>query len=150
MSQLIPEIFLIEDHETLREMMVLSIELSDKLELSGAAGSGEEALEKLEQLETDLVLVDGSLPGMSGINFVKEIKKCRPDLLCLFFSGRDETEIVRQALEAGACGYVVKGGNQDEIATAAKLSMEGRCYISPSVAGWQGLVSAASGQHSDS
>ncbi len=130
---MIPTIFLIEDNPTLRETMVFSIGMMGELEFCAAAESGEDAMEKLRELNPDVVLVDGSLPGMSGTDFVREIKKTKADLRCLFFSGRNEREVVRDALGAGACGYVVKGGRPTELLEAVAAAMEGRCYISPSV-----------------
>ena len=134
---MIPKIFLIEDNVSLRETMVFSIGSMSELEFCAAASSGEEAIEQLESLQPDVVLVDGSLPGISGEDFVREIRKTRPSLRCLFFSGRNETETVRAALDAGACGYVVKGGRPAELLAAVTAAMEGRCYVSPSVKGWE-------------
>ncbi len=107
------------------------------IELCGESGSGEEALVKLEGLDPDLILVDGSLPGMSGEDFVREVKRRQPDLPCLFYSGRDEVENVRSALDAGACGYVVKDGRFNELVEAVTRSVDGACYVSPSVIGWE-------------
>ena len=130
-------VFLIEDNPTLREIMIMSFDLIDEVTLCGDAGSGEEALEKLATLVPDLILVDGSLPGMCGTEFVRTVKRSRPELRCLFLSGRNEVEVVREALEAGACGYVVKGGRPTELLKAITLSMNGERYVSPSVVGWE-------------
>lgn len=130
-------VFLIEDNPTLREIMIMSFDLLDDVNLCGDAGSAEEALEKLGTLEPDLILVDGSLPGMCGTDFVRTIKQLRPELRCLFLSGRNEAEVVREALRAGACGYVVKGGRPTELLDAITLSMNDGRYISSSVAGWE-------------
>lgn len=143
MCSMIPKLFLIEDNPTLRETMVFSIGAMGGMECCGSAESGEDALEQLGGLEPDVVLVDGSLPGMSGTEFVREIKKLKPSLRCLFFSGRHEREIVEGALKAGACGYVVKGGKPTELQVAVAAVMEGKCYVSPSVEGWEGLQDQA-------
>lgn len=134
---MIPNVFLIEDNATLREIMITSFDHLDEVTLCGDAMSGEDAMEKLEILEPDLILVDGSLPGMCGTEFVKKIRQSRPELRCLFFSGRNEVEVVREALDAGACGYVVKGGRPTELLEAITLSINDGCYVSPSVVGWE-------------
>ncbi|MBG7608315.1 MAG: response regulator transcription factor [Verrucomicrobia bacterium] len=135
-----PDVFLIEDNQVLKAIMVSFLERMEGVSLCGSAENAEEALEQLESLHPDLVLVDGSLPGMSGREFVCELKQRCPEIRCLFYSGRNEAEIVQGVLDAGACGYVVKGGNSKDLLEAISLSVDGKCYISPSVAGWEELV----------
>ncbi len=132
-----PKVFIIEDNSHLREALVALVGKLGGIEICGESGSGEEAFDKLEGLHPDLILVDGSLPGMSGEEFVREMRRLQPDLPCLFYSGRDEVENVRSALDAGACGYVVKDGRFNELVEAVTLSVEGACYVSPSVIGWE-------------
>lgn len=135
-----PRIFLIEDAPPLREVVVLMLDLMEELELAGSAGSGEEALEKIGALEPDVILVDGSLPGISGVEFIRKAKGPTTTTKFIFFSGRDEPEIVREALDAGACGYLVKGGEPNEMLKAVRACLDGECYISPTVCGWQQLT----------
>ena len=137
------EVFIIEDNPYLRETMAGLIASFDGMALCGDAGSGEEALGMLEGLTPGIVLVDGSLPGMSGEDFVREMIIRKPEIPCLFFSGRDEPHVVRSALNAGACGYVVKGGSPEELVDAMACCMAGGSYVSPSVAGWDRLPAPA-------
>jgi DNA-binding NarL/FixJ family response regulator len=127
------DVFLIEDNKSLRDIMVLSLNMLEEVNLCGHAASGEEALDQMADLSPAVVLVDGSLPGMSGLDFVKKALTLHSGVHYLFFSGRDEPEVVAEALEAGACGYLVKGENSNEILEAIKLSTEGHCYVSPCV-----------------
>ena len=128
-------VFIIEDNPHLRETMLFSIGRLPGLGVCGAAASGEEALETLAGITPDLVLVDGSLPGMSGMEFVREMTTRAPAIPCLFFSGTKESFAVKGALEAGARGYVVKGGKMQELIDAVATVVGGGCYVSPSV-GW--------------
>lgn len=137
------KVFIIEDNPYLRETMVATIGCLGGMALCGDAGSGEEALEMLVALAPDVVLVDGSLPGMSGEDFVREMNGRNPGIRCLFFSGRDEPQTVRSALSAGACGYVVKGGKPEELVDAVASAMAGGRYVSPTVSGWEEAVAVS-------
>jgi DNA-binding NarL/FixJ family response regulator len=141
------KVFIIEDNPYLRETMVELMACLDGMVHCGDAGGGEEALEKLEGITPDIILVDGSLPGMSGEDFVREMKIRKPEIPCLFFSGRDEPHFVRSALAAGACGYVVKGGKPEELVEAVASCVAGGSYVSPSVSGWK-QAPVAAGQDS--
>jgi DNA-binding NarL/FixJ family response regulator len=104
---------------------------------------GEEGLETIEGLNPDVVLVDGSLPGMSGNDFVRKARLSKPSMKFISFSGRDEPESVRAALDAGACGYLVKGGQPDELLAAVRACLAGGCCVSPTVWGWEELCKLA-------
>ena len=78
------------------------------LTVAATAPSAESALAQLTEMSVDLVLVDVSLPQMSGIELVARLQAEHPDLLCLVLSGHDEPSYVQQALAAGARGYVQK------------------------------------------
>lgn len=144
---MIAKVFILEDNPYLRETMADVIASIDGMTHCGDAGSGEEALEKLDEITPDIILVDGSLPGMSGEDFVREMRIRQPEIPCLFFSGRDDAHTVRSALSAGACGYVVKGGKPEELIDAVAACVAGGRYVSPTVAGW-GLPQAPVAQDS--
>jgi DNA-binding NarL/FixJ family response regulator len=106
-------IFLVEDHEIMREMLQEFLSDEPELTVVGAAENAEEALDTLDGVPVDLVLVDVSLPGMSGIDFVRTLKVRRPGLPCLMLSGHAEESYSRRAMEAGARGYLTKGDPED-------------------------------------
>lgn len=122
-------IYLVEDHEIIREMVREFIAIEPDLIVSGAAASGEEALAALAEEEPELVLVDTSLPGMSGIDLVKRLVDRRPGLRCLMFSGHGEQSYVEKALEAGAKGYILKG-RPEELTAAIRTVLGGDTYFS--------------------
>ncbi len=103
------KIYIVEDHFVMRTMLKEFVEALPDLEVCGTAGSAEEALADPGKLEADLLLVDVSLPGMSGIDFVRELKTTQPSLPCLMLTGHEQPAYVDQALAAGAVGYVIKG-----------------------------------------
>ena len=127
-----PRIYIVEDNPIVREMFVEFLTEICGYEVSGTADDGETALEELPGIQPDLVLVDVSLPTMSGIDLVKALQARMPDLPCLMISGHQETTYVTRALAAGALGYVVKG-DPDDIPKAVRSALDGAIFISPSV-----------------
>lgn len=101
-------VFLVEDHPTMRDTVTRLLARIDGIEVAGAAESTEEALEAIPRLAPDLVLVDVSLPGRSGIELVREIASPEGPA-CLMLSGHIEASYVRSSALAGARGYVPKG-----------------------------------------
>lgn len=102
-------IFIVEDHALLRELLQKLIERTEEFEVCGCCDSAEAALENLEQAQTELALIDVSLPGKSGIELVRELRERCPDLLCVMLSGHVSSGYVEDARAAGAKGYVPKG-----------------------------------------
>ena len=125
-------IFIVEDHPLMLQVTGEFIDALPGLTVSGTAASAEDALDKLGQDDTDLVLADVSLPGMSGIDLVGALHERRPGLRCLMFSAHYEGSYVERALAAGAQGYVVKG-NPSELEDALRSVLSGEGYLSPSV-----------------
>ena len=125
-------IFIVEDHAVMRQMLAAYLTDQTSYDVCGQAASAEAALEQLAEAAPDLVLVDVSLPGMSGIELVRQIQTQRDELACLMISGHGEPEYVRRALGAGARGYVVKG-NPYELPGAIEEVLSGATYLSPSV-----------------
>ena len=93
------------------------------------AETAEQALEQLPELKVDLVLVDVSLPQMSGINLVAALHEKYPDLLCVMLSGHMSSQYARRALEAGARGYLLKD-NPAGILTGIEQIVKGEIYVS--------------------
>lgn len=98
-------LFILEDHATMRRMLRLFVEESG-MDVSGEAVSGEEALATTLPDEADLVLVDLSLPGMSGLEFIQKLHHRCPDCCCLVVSAHIEPFYAEAARKAGAVGFV--------------------------------------------
>lgn len=122
-------IYLVEDHPVMRQMLQVFIARMPGHEVCGVAGSGEEALDHLPEAEADLVLIDLSLPEMSGIDLITEIRGRWPALQCLILSGHKEASYVQQALAVGARGYLLKG-NPYELSDAIRQVRAGDVYLS--------------------
>ena len=126
------ELFLIDDHATMRKNMARFLSAEPGLSICGEAGSGQEALSALATLTPDVVLVDVSLPQMSGIELVRELLKRQPDLKCLMVSAHTQSDYATEALKAGAKGYVTKEEPLD-ILEAISAVLADETYLSKSL-----------------
>lgn len=102
------------------------------LEVVGEAGDGAQALKKTEELNPDVVVMDISMPGMSGLEAVRQITKKHPSAKCLVLSMHDSDDYLFQALRAGACGYVVKKAAQVELIEAIRTVCRDGVFLYPS------------------
>jgi DNA-binding NarL/FixJ family response regulator len=102
-------IFLIDDHEVMRDSLARYLAVMGH-RICGMASNAEEALAELADTPgIDLAIVDVSLPGMSGISLVSELRHRRPEVRCVMLTGHKQERYVSRAFEAGAHGYLVKG-----------------------------------------
>jgi DNA-binding NarL/FixJ family response regulator len=102
--------------------------------VTGEFGSGEEALEKLPGNPPNFVLVDIELPGMSGIECTRELKRALPDLEILMFTMLGEWDRIFDALRAGASGYLLKNTRPDDLKSALEELEAGGAPMTPSIA----------------
>ncbi len=122
-------VYIIEDHPLMRDAIEKLFEVVTDIAVAGMAYSGEEALQQLSSIKADLVLVDIALPQMSGIEVIQEIQAQWPLLPVIAFSGHQEANYVRRALDAGAKGFVAKG-DPSELVKAIRLVCAGEPFIS--------------------
>ena len=128
------QIFLVDDHPIMREAVRGLLEREAGLAVCGEAATAAEALEHVATAEPDLVLIDVSLPDMSGIQLARILRERYPDLPLAMLSGHAEQSYVEQALEAGANGYVLKG-KSDELPEAVRRLARDERYLSPGLPG---------------
>jgi DNA-binding NarL/FixJ family response regulator len=122
-------IFLVEDHALFAQSLRRVLREKGHLDVVEIAGSAEEALEKIQGLQVDLVLVDVSLPQRSGISLVLLLHEQYPNLPCVMLSGHMSPHYVRTSLEAGARGYLVKD-HAEGILTGIRHVLKGEIYVS--------------------
>jgi DNA-binding NarL/FixJ family response regulator len=122
------QIFIVEDHQVMREAYQMLLEMEPDLEVCGTAATGEDALSALKATQPDLMLVDVSLPGMSGIELVQQLQTRYPTLPTLVISGHDETVYAEQALRAGAKGYLDKKGLSHIMLDAIRQVLDGKSF----------------------
>jgi DNA-binding NarL/FixJ family response regulator len=126
------KIFIVEDHPIMRQSLRALLERETDLVVGGEAGSGENALEQIDQEIPDLVLIDVSLPGMNGIELAGLLRERYPELPLVMLSGHREKSHVDQAFRAGAHGYILKGHGR-ELPPAIRQIMRGERYLSSAI-----------------
>jgi DNA-binding NarL/FixJ family response regulator len=125
-------IFLVEDHAIFAKALVRVLNERGNFQIVAIAGSAEEALEIIPDLEVDLVLVDVSLPHRSGISLVLALQAKYPELPCVMLSGHASQHYARSSLAAGARGYLVKD-HANEILEGIQRVLQGEIYVSEDV-----------------
>ena len=126
-------IVLAEDHTILREGLRALLSANPDFEIIGEAQDGREAVRCVEKLEPDLLLMDLSMPRMSGMDAIREIKKRYPEIKIIALTVHKTEEYLLNTLQAGADGYVLKDATHDELVLAIQNVMGGKSYLSPGV-----------------
>lgn len=127
-------VLLVDDHAILREGIRYLLSASGEVDVVGEAQDGVEALEMVERLEPEAVLMDIAMPRMNGIEATTELKKRHPELPVLILSMYDSEEYVLPILKAGASGYVLKRAAAQELVSALKAVVAGQVILHPDVA----------------
>ena len=124
------KILLVDDHPLLRRGLAALIEGELDLSVCGQAASRKDALRCIGQQQPDLAIVDLNLEGSDGLNLIKDIKACRPDVMSMVLSMHDESLYAERAIHAGARGYVSKQQLDDTILVAIRRILDGGIYLS--------------------
>jgi DNA-binding NarL/FixJ family response regulator len=127
-------LLIVDDFRLWRDCVQARLEEHPKIRVVGFASDGLEALQKVEDLQPDLVLLDIGLPKLSGIETARQIRKLSPECKIVFMTSHLHPEIVRAALEAGACGYVHKEDAPTELLPSLESVIVGNQYLSRNVA----------------
>ncbi len=124
-------ILLIDDHQLFRQGMAALLQQSDQYEVTGMEGRLTDVMLKLKHKDYDLVLMDIQMPDLDGIEATREIKKHYPEVPVLALSMHDRGSFVKQMVQAGAIGYILKDADQVELLKAIEMAMDGKTYIHP-------------------
>lgn len=127
------ELLIVDDHPLIREGLAQTIDRAMGLTVSWEAEGGEEALAIVESEQPDLAIVDISMPGMGGIELIKQLQSRTPELKILVISRHDEEFYARRVLRAGALGYLRKGKASEHVIEAIREILDGGIYVSPPV-----------------
>jgi len=118
-------VFVVDDHALVREGTVQLLAQEEEFSVVGQAGTGEEALTLLESLRPDVALVDVNLPGMSGLDLVREIAARGVPVSVLIVSAYDDYAYITEALEIGVSGYLLKTASGRELVDAVRAVADG-------------------------
>ncbi len=125
---------LVDDNTLLRQGLRLMLEDDRRFEVVGEVADGVSVLRAVKNLEPDLVLMEISLPKMTGIAVIKELRKQSEDIKILVVTHQTSDEYVTTAFQAGANGYLLKESDNDELINAVDIVLTGKTYISPGIA----------------
>ena len=127
-------ILLADDHAILRAGLVRLLGEEKDIEVVGEAENGREAVQKVQELHPDIVLMDIGMPVMNGMEATKQIKKRDQDVKILVLTMHDNEEYLFQVLQAGAAGYVLKKAADSDLVNAIHVVSRGDCFLYPSAA----------------
>ena len=127
-------ILLVDDFEPCRRAISLMLKKQTTLHVVGEAEDGLEAVEKAQQLQPDLILLDIGLPALNGLKAARRIQELSPKSTILFVSENRSWDVVAEALRTGAAGFVVKSNAASELLEAVNAVLGGKRFVSASLA----------------
>lgn len=127
-------LLLVDDHEVVRSGLRMLLENEADLMIVGEASTGGDALAMVETLKPDVVIMDITLPDISGIDATRRIKGSHPDVAIVALTIHEDQQYFFEMLQAGASGYVPKRAAPDDLITAIRAAHRGETYIYPSLA----------------
>jgi len=127
-------VLIVDDHAVVREGLRSFLELQDGIEVVGEAGDGEEAIERAIALEPDIILMDLMMPGVGGVSAMREIRSSVPAARVIVLSSFLDEDSLLPAIQAGACGFLLKNVAPSELARAIHTAHRGEALIDPTVA----------------
>jgi DNA-binding NarL/FixJ family response regulator len=126
-------IVIAEDHKILREGLKALVKSNENFEIVGEAGDGIEAIRAVEKHHPDLLLLDLSMPRMSGISVIKDIKSRLPETKILALTIHESEDYILESFHSGLDGYCLKDSNSSELLMAINRVLEGKTYLSPGI-----------------
>ena len=126
-------ILLVEDHETVRQGLKLLIDREPDLEVVDEASDGAQAIERESLEELDVVVMDLSMPGVSGVVATRKLKERRPALAVVSLTRHADQTFLEELLRAGVSGYVLKQSPHSELLRAIRAAGAGQQYIDPAL-----------------
>ena len=128
------KVLLVDDHALVRRGFRRMLEDEPTFQVVGEASDGLEAVQCAEQLKPDVIVMDCALPQINGIEASRRILAKRPETAILMLSMHSEDTLIRQALDAGAKGYVLKNAMDLDLVSAIKKVAEGKIVLDPQIA----------------
>jgi NarL family two-component system response regulator LiaR len=124
-------VVLVDDHQVVRDGLEMLLANEDGIEVVGSFGSGQIAVSECDRLRPDVVLMDLSMPELDGTRATRLIRERQPQTQVLVLTSYLEEDLLHDALEAGACGYLLKSIGSDELAAAVRAAAQGEPTVDP-------------------
>lgn len=135
------KILIVDDHNVVRSGLGAFLQVFDDFELAGEAANGKEAVEACAAVKPDVVLMDLVMPVMDGAQATQAIRERFPDIQVIILTSFKEDNLIENALQAGAIGYLLKNVSADELASAIRSAHIGRPTLAPEAT--QALIKAS-------
>jgi DNA-binding NarL/FixJ family response regulator len=127
-------VFLLDDHEVVREGIRQLLQSDEEIEVVGEATTGREAVDRAAETQPDVIVMDVQMPELNGIEATRQIARADPSVGVLMLTMFEDDDSVFAAMRAGARGYVLKGADQAEIRRAIEALADGEAIFGPAVA----------------
>ncbi len=127
------KVLIADDHAIVRAGLRALLKSEPTLELVGEASGGYEAIELVSQTQPDILVLDLSMPDLDGIAVTKKIKPQFPNLRILILTVHEDEALLREAMKAGASGYILKRAAEAELISAIRIILRGDLYVDPSM-----------------
>ncbi len=124
------KVLLVDDHKIVRDGIKLMLEPQAGIDVVAEAEDGNQVKKVLEDTAVDVIVMDINMPGMNGIKTTKMVKEQHPDIKVLALTMSSDDSHIRQMVQAGASGYIMKSAGRDELTTAIHDVMGGKHYFS--------------------
>ena len=125
------KVMLVDDHDMVRRGLATFLMAKEDLLLVGEAADGSEALEVCATVKPDVILMDLIMPGMDGAETTKRIRQRWPEIQVIALTSFQEKKLIKEALEAGAIGYLLKNVTVEELAAAIRSAYAGQSALAP-------------------
>lgn len=126
---------IVDDHPMVREGLVAMLSHYEDIEVVATCADGNEALEKVAETDPDVVLMDIKMGGLNGFETTRMLLERKPEAKVVFLTIFEDAESIRQALQAGGSGYILKQVTQDKLAEAIRRAYQGEKVIDPELFG---------------
>lgn len=127
------KVFIVDDHKMVIEGLRLLLQNHPNINVVDYALSGEEAIEKIETVNPDVILMDVNMPGLNGIETTKKIVALLPNIKIIAISMHKESSLIKLMLSNGAKGYVLKNAGRDEVIEAIEKVFQNKMYLDETV-----------------
>jgi len=126
-------ILIADDHGVMRAGLRALLEDEPAMEVIGEASNAEQVFHLVETLRPDIVLLDIGMPGPNGIEITRQLKKTYPQIQVLILTVYEDESLLREAIRAGAAGFVIKRAAEEELMAAIRAVSQGYMYIHPAI-----------------
>ena len=122
---------IVDNHQVVREALHTALDLAGDILIVGEVDSGEDALQKVDELTPDIVFMEARMPGMSGIEATTAIRQRSPSTRVILVTADESRTTISEAIQAGVSGYLLRDTSAEELMNAARLALEGKAVIHP-------------------